>query len=116
LVRFRYFEPFGADSFGIQTGGQPGVNNLNFPLDVPLHSRFGSLTETHTFTNTVINEFRFGVNIISDRLNNEAPITNTEVGVNGQAGDPNIYRLQFGTWGFGAYPTELQSALSDNLT
>ncbi len=118
------FEPFGADSFGIQTGGQPGVNNLNFPLDVPLHSRFGSITETHIFSNTVINEFRFGVNIISDRLNNQAPITNTDVGinlptavgVNGQAGDPNIYRLQFGTWGFGAYPTQLQSALSDNLT
>src|SRR5579864_1062003 len=118
------FEPFGADSFGIQTGGQPGVNNLNFPLDVPLHSRFGSITETHTFTNAIINEFRFGVNIISDRLDNKAPITNaqvginlpTAVGVNGQAGDPNIYRLQFGTWGFGAYPTQLQSALSDNLT
>jgi hypothetical protein len=118
------FEPFGADSFGIQTGGQPGVNNLNFPLDVPLHGRFGSITETHTFSNALVNEFRFGVNIISDRLNNEAPITNaqvginlpTAVGVNGQAGDPNIYRLQFGTWGFGAYPTELQSALSDNWT
>ena len=118
------FEPFGADSFGIQTGGAPGVNNLNFPLDTPLHGRFGSITETHTFTNTVINELRFGVNIISDRLNNQAPITNTQVGinlptavgVNGQAGDPNIYRLQFGTWGFGAYPTQLQSALSDNST
>ncbi len=118
------FEPFGADSFGIQTGGLPGPNNLNFPLDVPLHSRFGSITETHTFTNSVINEFRFGVNIISDRLDNKAPITNaqvginlpTAVGVNGIAGDPNIYRLQFGTWGFGAYPTQLQSALSDNLT
>jgi Carboxypeptidase regulatory-like domain len=118
------FEPFGADSFGIQTGGQPGVNNLNFPLDVPLHSRFGSITETHTFANTLINELRFGVNIISDRLSNEAPVTNAQVGINlptavgvdGQAGDPNIYRLQFGTWGFGAYPTELQSALSDNWT
>lgn len=72
----------------------------------------------------MINEFRFGINIISDRLNNQAPITNTQVGinlptatgVNGQAGDSNIYRLQFGTWGFGAYPTQLQSALSDNLT
>ena len=118
------FQPFGADSFGIQTGGQPGVNNLNFPLDIPLHSRFGSITGTHLFTTRLLNEFRFGVNIISDRLNNQAPITNTEVGinlptatgVNGQAGDPNIYRLQFGTWGFGAYPTQLQSALSDNLT
>jgi hypothetical protein len=118
------FEPFGADGFGIQTGGQPGVNNLNFPLEIPLHSRFGSITETHLFSNTLINEFRFGVNIISDRLNNEAPITGadiginlpTAVGVNGQSGDPNMYRLQFGTWAFGAYPTQLQSALSDNYS
>jgi len=118
------FQPFGADSYGIQTGGQPGPNNLNFPIDIPLHSRFGSITETHIFNNNLINEFRFGVNIISDRLNNEPPVTNaqvginlpTAVGVNGQAGDPNIYRLQFGTWAFGAYPTQLQSALSDNYT
>jgi hypothetical protein len=118
------FQPFGADSFGIQTGGQPGVNNLNFPLDIPLHSRFGSITETHIFSNNLINEFRFGINIISDKLNNEAPITGaqiginlpTAVGVNGQAGDPNMYRLQFGTWAFGAYPTQLQSALSNNYT
>jgi hypothetical protein len=118
------FQPFGADSYGIQTGGQPTPNNLNFPLDIPLHSRFGSVTETHLFTNTLINEFRFGVNIISDRLNNQPPVTNaqvginlpTSVGVNGQAGDPNIYRFQFGTWAFGAYPTQLQSALSNNYT
>jgi hypothetical protein len=118
------FQPFGADSFGIQTGGQPGSNNLNFPLDIPLHSRFGSITETHIFNNALINEFRMGVNIISDKLNNEAPITGAQIGINlptavgvdGQAGDPNMYRLQFGTWAFGAYPTQLQSALSDNYT
>jgi hypothetical protein len=118
------FEPFGADSFGIQTGGLPGTNNLNFPLDIPLHSRFGSLTETHVFSNNLINEFRAGVNIISDKLNNQPPVTNAQVGinlptatgVNGQAGDPNIYKLQFGTFAFGAYPTQLQSALSNNYT
>jgi len=118
------FEPFGADNYGIQTGGQPGVNNLNFPLDIPLHSRFGSITETHLFSNSLINEFRFGVNIISDRLNNEAPITGAQIGihlptatgVNGQAGDPNMYRLHFGTWEFGPYPTQLQYSLSDNYT
>ncbi|HVI08762.1 MAG TPA: carboxypeptidase-like regulatory domain-containing protein [Candidatus Binatia bacterium] len=118
------YQPFGADSYGIQTGGQPGTNNLNFPLDIPLHSRFGSVTETHLFSNSLINEFRFGVNIISDKLNNIPPITNaqaginlpTATGVNGQAGDPNIYRLQFDTFAFGAYPTQLQSALSDNYT
>ncbi|HWO29898.1 MAG TPA: carboxypeptidase-like regulatory domain-containing protein, partial [Candidatus Acidoferrum sp.] len=117
------FQPFGADNFGIQTGGQPGVNNLNFPLDIPLHSRFGSITETHIFNNTLVNEFRFGVNIISDRLDNRAPVTGAEVGINlptatgvdGQAGDPNMYRLHFGTFEFGPYTTQLQSALSDNF-
>jgi hypothetical protein len=112
------FQPFGADSFGIQTGGQPGSNNLNFPLGIPLHSRFGSITETHLFTNTLINEFRFGVNVISDKLNNEAPITGADIGINLPTAneDPNMYRLQFGTWAFGPYPTQLQSALSDNYS
>src|SRR5207237_10856766 len=44
------FEPFGADNFGIQTAEQRGVNNLNFSLDIPLHSRFGIITTTHIFT------------------------------------------------------------------
>jgi hypothetical protein len=112
------FEPFGADSFGIQTGGLPGTNDLNFPLNIPLHSRFGSITETHIFSNTLVNEFRFGVNVISDKLNNEAPITGAQIGINLPTAnqDPNMYKLQFGTWNFGAYPTQLQSALSDNLT
>jgi Carboxypeptidase regulatory-like domain len=117
------FEPFGADNFIIQTGGQPGVNNLNFPLDIPLHSRFGSITETHIFSNTLLNEFRFGINIISDRLDNRALVTGAQVGinlptatgVNGQAGDPNMYRLHFSTFEFGPYTTQLQSALSDNF-
>jgi hypothetical protein len=111
------FQPFGADSYGIQTGGQPGVNNLNFPLDIPLHSRFGSITETHIFTNTLVNEFRFGINIISDKLSNQAPITGAQLGINLPTanGDPNMYRLQFGTWAFGPYPTQLQYALSDNF-
>lgn len=110
------FEPFGADSFGIQTGGLPGTNNLNFPLDIPLHSRFGSITETHLFSNTLVNEFRFGVNIISDKLDNKAPITGADIGINLPTSDqdPNMYKLQFGTWAFGPYPTQLQSALSNN--
>jgi hypothetical protein len=112
------YEPFGADSFNIQTGGQPGTTDLDFPLEVPLHSRFGSVTETHAFSNSLLNEFRFGINIISDKLNNEGPITAAQVGVNLPTAneDPNFYHLQFGTFGFGAYPTQEQSALSDNFT
>ncbi len=112
------YEPFGADGYGIQTGGPPGVNNMNFPLDVPLHSRFGSITETHLFSNTLVNEFRFGINIISDKLDNQAPITGADIGINlpTSNADPNMYRLQFDTFAFGPYPTQLQSALSDNYT
>ena len=112
------YQPFGADGYGIQTGGQPGTNNLNFPLEVPLHSRFGSITETHVFSNTLINEFRFGINVISDKLNNEAPITGADIGINLPTSnqDPNMYRLQFEDFAFGPYPTQLQSALSNNYT
>ncbi|MBV8477473.1 MAG: carboxypeptidase regulatory-like domain-containing protein [Acidobacteria bacterium] len=111
------FQPFGADSYGIQTGGLPGVNNLNFPLNIPLHSRFGSITETHLISNTLVNEFRFGINVISDKLDNKAPITGADIGINLPTAnqDPNMYRLQFGTWAFGPYPTQLQYALSDNF-
>ena len=99
------------------------MNNLDFPLDIPLHSRFGSISETHIFSNTLVNEFRFGINIISDRLHNKAPVTGaasrhqlaTATGVNGQAGDPNMYRLHFENFEIGPYTTELQSALSDNF-
>jgi Carboxypeptidase regulatory-like domain len=112
------FQPFGADNFSIQTGGQPVTSSLNFPMDIPLHSRFGSITETHTFSNTLVNEFRFGINVIGDKLHNEAPITGKDIGINNptQNRDPNMYRLKFTTFEFGPYPTEEQTALSDNFT
>src|SRR5258708_3159121 len=111
------FQPFGADSFGIQTGGAPTPNNLNFPLDIPLHNRVGSITETHVFNNRVVNEFRFGVNVISDKLDNKPPITNAQAGINLPTanGDPNIYRFQFGSFAFGPFPQQLQRALSDSF-
>ena len=111
------FQPFGGDNFSIQTGGQPATNNLNFPLDIPLHSRFGSITETHIFGNALVNEFRFGINVIGDKLHNEAPITGAAIGINNPTanGDPNMYRLHFLNFEIGPYTTEEQSALSDNF-
>jgi hypothetical protein len=123
-VAFRFFwsdsdtfQPFGGDSFQVQTGGLPTPNNLNFPLDIPLHNRVGSISETHLFTPNVVNEFRFGVNIISDKLNNIPPITNTQAGINLPTanGDPNIYRLQFGAFALGPFPQQLQRALGDSF-
>ena len=64
------YEPFGADNLQVQTGYPALASNLNFPLDIPLRGRFGSIAETHSFSNALINEFRFGVNVISDSLQN----------------------------------------------
>jgi TonB-dependent Receptor Plug Domain len=111
------FQPFGADSFQVQTGGLPTPNNLNFPLDIPLHNRVSSITETHLFSNALVNEFRFGINIISDKLHNVPPVTNTQVGINLPTanGDPNIYRFTFGAFAFGPFPQEPQRALTDSF-
>jgi hypothetical protein len=123
-VAFRFFwadsdtfQPFGADSFQIQTGGAPVANNLNFPLDIPLHNRVGSITETHLFSPALVNEFRFGVNVISNKLNNIPPVTNVQVGIDIPTAnqDPNIYRLTFGAFQFGPFPQQLQRALTDSF-
>jgi hypothetical protein len=122
-VSFRFFwsdsdlfEPFGADNLQIQTGGLPGTNNLNFPLDDPLHGRFGSITETHIFSNNLVNEFRFGVNIIGTIFNQGATLSPADVGINRPTITGDIYRFQFEGFQFGSYPTQPQSALSDAFT
>jgi hypothetical protein len=112
------YEPFGADNLQVQTGYPAYATNLNFPLDVPLRGRFGSLAETHTFNNSHINEFRFGVNIISDSLQNVlVPGTSpAALGINNGYGAPDMYRFQFSSGlQIGPFPNQLQSALSDSL-
>jgi hypothetical protein len=111
------YEPFGADNLQVQTGYPAYATNLNFPLDVPLRGRFGSIAETHAFSNSLINEFRFGVNVISDSLQN-VPVPGTspaDLGISGVAGAPDMYRFQLNTWQIGPFPNQLQSALSDAL-
>jgi len=110
------YEPFGADNLQVQTGYPAYATNLNFPLDVPLRGRFGSIAETHSFTNSLINEFRFGVNVISDALQN-VPVPGTspsDLGISA-VGAPDMYRFQFNTFQIGPFPNQLQSALSDSL-
>ena len=111
-------EPFGADNLQVQTGYPASSTNLNFPLDVPLRGRFGSVAETHSFSNNLINEFRFGVNIINDSLQN-VPIAGAspaDLGINNGSGAPDMYRFQFSSGlQIGPFPNQLQSALSDSL-
>jgi len=106
------YEPFGADNLQIQTGYPPAANNLNFPLDIPVKARFGSITETHILTNTLVNEARLGVNVIRDTFNNVQTVSPAELGINNPSGAPDIYRFQFGNFQIGPYPTQTQTALS----
>jgi len=110
------YEPFGADNLQVQTGYPAYATNLNFPLNVPLRGRFGSIAETHSFSNSLINEFRFGVNVISDSLQN-VPVSGAspaDLGIS-SVGAADMYRFQFNTWQLGPFPNQLQSALSDAL-
>ena len=132
------YEPFGADNLQVQTGYPAYSSSLDFPLDIPLRGRFGSIAETHSFSNALINEFRFGVNVISDALLNvpvptatvsalsagaaaaaanqgTAPCGGTPCYSNG-SGTQDMYRFQFASGlQIGPFPNEPQSALSDSL-
>lgn len=109
------FQPFGADSFQVQTGGAAFANNLNFPLDIPLRGRFGSITETHIFNNNLLNEFRFGVNIIRDDLLGQNTATAAQLGIVQPGGSLGIDRFQFGSFAFGPFPGSGQFELSDSF-
>jgi outer membrane receptor protein involved in Fe transport len=114
LVGFQTYEPFGADNLQVQTGYPAYSTNLNFPLSIPLRGRFGSIAETHSFSNSLINEFRFGLNVISDALQN-VPVPGTspaDLGIAlGRAGYVQVpARTRFQ---IGPFPNQLQSALSD---
>jgi hypothetical protein len=109
------FQPFGADSFQVQTGGPAAANNLNFPLQIPLRGRFGSITETHIFNNRLANEFRFGVNIIRDDLLGQNTATAAQLGIVQPGGSLGIDRFQFGSFAFGPFPGSGQFELSDSF-
>jgi hypothetical protein len=109
------FQPFGADSFQVQTGGPAAANNLNFPLQIPLRGRFGSITETHIFNNRLANEFRFGVNIIRDDLLGQNTVTAAQLGIVQPGGSLGIDRFQLGSFAFGTFPGSGQLALSDSF-
>jgi hypothetical protein len=109
------FQPFGADSFQVQTGGPAAENNLNFPLQIPLRGRFGSITETHIFNNRLANEFRFGVNIIRDDLLGQNTATAAQLGIVQPGGSLGIDRFQLGSFAFGPFPGSGQFELSDSF-
>ncbi|MGE5725281.1 MAG: carboxypeptidase regulatory-like domain-containing protein, partial [Acidobacteriota bacterium] len=66
-VAYRFFfsnseqlVPFGAGGLQASLGGSISGSDLNFPFDLPVDDRLMSIAETHLFSPTMVNDFRFG--------------------------------------------------------
>jgi len=117
------FLPFGGgdlpESLGSTLSSSVSSSGLNFPFDTPVHARFFNLTETHLFSPTLVNEFRFGFVHINDELNNIPPVTTTDLGIDRPTNSVtnSIYKFVFASSGFeiGPAPFGNQSQDQNNL-
>jgi len=129
-VSFRFFYsnseaslPFGGgdlpESLGSTLASSVSSTSLNFPFDTPVHARFLNLTETHLFSPTLVNEFRFGFVHINDVLANIPPVTTSDLGIDRPTNSVtnSIYKFVFASSGFeiGPAPFGNQSQEQNNI-
>src|SRR5277367_5203848 len=115
--------PFGGgdlqESLGSTLASSISSTSLNFPFDTPVRARFLNITETHLFSPTLVNEFRFGFVHINDQLNNEDPVTAQDVGIDRPTNSvtDSIYKFIFESSGFeiGPAPFGNQSQDQNNI-
>src|SRR6266403_795583 len=115
--------PFGAGGLQASLGGtlssSISATDLNFPFDTPVHARFLNVTETHLFSPTLVNEFRFVFVHINDELNNVPPVTTTDLGIDRPTNSVtnSIYKFVFASSGFeiGPAPFGNQSQDQNNI-
>jgi len=100
------FLPFGGgdlqESLGSTLATSIASAALNFPFDTPVHARFFNVTETHLFSPTLVNEFRYGFVHIGDNLTNQPPVTATDLGIDRPTNKvtTSIYKFVFASSGF----------------
>src|SRR5881227_2640201 len=105
------FLPFGAGGLQASLGGtlasSISATDLNFPYDLPVRGRFFSLNETHLFSPTLVNDFRFGYVRINNSLINVPPVTASDLGINRPTNSvtKSIYKFTLGSSGFQIGPT-----------
>jgi Carboxypeptidase regulatory-like domain len=119
------FLPFGAgdlqESLGSTLASSVSSSSLNFPFDTPVHSRFLNVTETHLFSPTLVNEFRFGFVHINDVLSNVPPVTTADLGIDRPTNSvtDSIYKFIFESSGFEIGPSpfgnQSQNQNNDNF-
>src|SRR5208337_2908253 len=115
--------PFGAGGLQASLGGtlQSSISStdLDFPFDIPVAARFFSVNETHLFTPSVVNDFRFGYVRMNYDLLNQPPVTATDLGIDRPSNNitQSIYKFTFNTSGFqiGPTPPANQYQIQNNL-
>ncbi len=111
--------PFGGgdlqESLGSTLASSISSASLNFPFDTPVGARFLNVTETHLFSPTLVNEFRFGFVHINDQLNNIAPVTADDVGIDRPTNSvtDSIYKFVLSTSGFEIGPAPFANQHQD---
>jgi Carboxypeptidase regulatory-like domain/TonB dependent receptor len=116
------FLPFGGgdlqESLGSTLATSIAASALNFPFDTPVHGRFFNVTETHLFSPTLVNEFRYGFVHIGDSLINVPPVTASDLGIDRPTNQvtSSIYKFVFASSGFeiGPAPFANQSQTQNN--
>jgi Carboxypeptidase regulatory-like domain/TonB dependent receptor len=105
------FLPFGAGGLQASLGGtlssSISATDLDFPYDIPVAARFFSLNETHLFTPSLVNDFRFGYVRMNYSLLNIAPVTAADLGIIRPTNNitDSIYKFTFNSSGFQIGPT-----------
>jgi hypothetical protein len=113
------FLPFGGgdlqESLGSTLASSVSSSSLNFPFDTPVNARFLNITETHLFSPTLVNEFRFGFVHINDDLTNVPPVTTTDLGIDRPTNSvtDSIYKFIFESSGFEIGPAPFGNQTQD---
>src|SRR4029077_7508736 len=116
------FLPFGGgdlqESLGSTLASSIASTALNFPFDTPVHARFFTITETHLFSPTLVNELRFGLVHINYALKNIAPVTANDLDIDRPTNSvtDSIYKFVFASSGLeiGPAPFADQSQTQNN--
>jgi carboxypeptidase family protein/TonB-dependent receptor-like protein len=103
--------PFGAGGLQASLGGtlasSISATDLDFPYDIPVAARFFSANETHLFTPSLVNDFRFGYIRMNYSLLDIPPVTVSDLGIDRPTNNltQSIYKFTFNTSGFQIGPT-----------
>lgn len=103
--------PFGAGGLQASLGGtlasSISATDLDFPFDIPVAARFFSINETHLFSPSIVNDFRFGYVRMNYSLLNNPPVTVGDLGIDRPTNNltQSIYKFTLATSGFQIGPT-----------